>query len=135
MFNRKNHILTSRSISLTKGPSLFRNAAMKNRFHLVNYNLKQWRWIIRKSQTGNQQLWQHVKLYQEYVFLNYAKVLVLLENRHSWRETLRTKLVIFDNFDKITIALPYFINLLNALMPDISTLVRDCRMSRFINYV
>ena len=135
MFNRKNHILTSRSISLTKGPSLFRNAAMKSRFHLVNYNLKQWRWIIRKSQTGNQQLWQHVKLYQEYVFLNYAKVLVLLENRHSWRETLRTKLVIFDNLDKITIALPYFINLLNALMPDISTLVRDCRMSRFINYV
>ena len=69
------------------------------------------------------------------MFLNYAKVLVLLENRHSWRETLRTKLVIFDNLDKITIALPYFINLLNALMPDISTLVRDCRMSRFINYV
>ena len=31
------------------------------------------------------------------MYLNYVKVLVWLENRHSWRETLSSKFQVLDN--------------------------------------
>ena len=46
--------------------------------------------------------------------LNYVKVLVLLENRQSWRETLGSKFVSFG-------CSTHLINVLNTLIPDIST--------------
>ena len=57
--------------------------------------------------------------------LNYAKVLVFLENRHWWRETLSSKFVNFGWFRQNIIALPYLINVLSTLMPDISTLITN----------
>ena len=42
------------------------------------------------------------------------KVLVLLENRQSWRETLGSKFVSFG-------CSTHLINVLNTLIPDIST--------------
>ena len=46
--------------------------------------------------------------------LNYVKVLVLLENCQSWRETLGSKFVSFG-------CSTHLINVLNTLIPDIST--------------
>ena len=61
--------------------------------------------------------------YLKFHAMNDDKDLVLLENCHSWRETLSSKFVDLDNLDKIIIALPYLIIILGALMPDISTLI------------
>ena len=45
--------------------------------------------------------------------------------KSSWLETLSSKFVSLDNFDKVIIAQPFFINVLSTLMPDISTLITN----------
>ena len=45
--------------------------------------------------------------------------------KSSWLETLSSKFVSLDNFDKVIIDLPFFINVLSTLMPDISTLITN----------
>ena len=54
------------------------------------------------------------KHFPKTMHLNYVKVLVLLENRQSWRETLGSKFVSFG-------CSTHLINVLNTLIPDIST--------------
>ena len=82
----KHHILTSLVNLISKRSELVSKCRHENKFYLVNY--KPIQADNQENLNENQELWQHVKLYQRYVYLKYAKVFALLENHRSWCETL-----------------------------------------------